>query len=100
MLEETRDSTSSEQDILLHSKLHQLSNMKFSTTFLYTFLAVATLGAANPTGSNDIAAENVTPVSDAVPNILEKRKGCSGDRKDTDVCGGKKLATQNSFHNW
>lgn len=74
--------------------------MKFSTTFLYTFLAVATLGAANPTGSNDIAAENVTPVGDAVPNLLEKRKGCSGDRKDTDVCGGKKLATQNSFHNW
>lgn len=60
MLEETRDSTSSEQRILLQ-KLYQLSNMKFFTTFLYTFLAVATLGATNPTDSNDIAAENVTP---------------------------------------
>ncbi|KAF7595483.1 hypothetical protein BBP40_005819 [Aspergillus hancockii] len=73
--------------------------MKFSTTFLYTFLAVTTLAAASPTSSNDIAAENVTPVSNAVPNLFEKRKGCSGDRKDTDVCGGKKLAKQNSFHN-
>lgn len=75
MLEETRDNTSSEQGILLHSKLHQLSNMKFTTTFLYAFLAVATLGAANPTGSNDITTENFTPMSDAVPNLLEKRKG-------------------------
>lgn len=74
--------------------------MKFSTTFLYTFLAIATLGAASPTGSNDIAAENVTPVSDAVPNPLVKRRGCSGERKDTDMCGGKKLAKQSSFHNW
>ena len=57
-------------------------------------------GAANPVpGSNDIAADNVTLVSAMVPNLLEKRKGCSGDRKDTDLCGGKNLATQKSFHN-
>jgi hypothetical protein len=33
-------------------------------------------------------------------NIFEKRKGCTGQRKDSDECSGKKLQTQNSFHNW
>lgn len=58
-------------------------------------------GAANPVpGSNDIAADNVTLVSAMVPNLLEKREGCSGDRNSTNVCRGKKLAKQYSFHNW
>ncbi|KAE8391178.1 hypothetical protein BDV23DRAFT_171773 [Aspergillus alliaceus] len=73
--------------------------MKIYTAFLYTFLAITTLGVASPTGNSDIAADNVTPADAGVPNVFEKRRGCSGDRKDTDVCGGKKLAEQNSFHN-
>ncbi|KAF7622467.1 hypothetical protein F9C07_8484 [Aspergillus flavus] len=73
--------------------------MKISTTFLYTFLAITTLGVASPTGNDAVAAENVSPAYVETESFFEKRKGCSGDRKDSDVCGGKRLAEQNSFHN-
>ncbi|OGM41689.1 hypothetical protein ABOM_009883 [Aspergillus bombycis] len=73
--------------------------MKISTTFLYTFLAITTLGVASPTGNNAVAAEDVTPVHARAESLFDKRKSCSGERKDSDTCGGKKLATQNSFHN-
>lgn len=31
---------------------------------------------------------------------LEKRRGCTGHRKTTDVCQGKFIAKMNSRHNW
>ncbi|KAE8375566.1 hypothetical protein BDV26DRAFT_13045 [Aspergillus bertholletiae] len=73
--------------------------MKISTTFLYTFLAITTLGVASPTGNNAVAVENVTPAHAEAASLFDKRKSCSGERKESDVCSGKKLAEQHSFHN-
>jgi hypothetical protein len=33
-------------------------------------------------------------------NILEARKGCSGQRQAEDRCSGKNLGVMSSFHNW
>ncbi|KAL1853742.1 hypothetical protein Plec18167_005049 [Paecilomyces lecythidis] len=61
--------------------------MKFTTTILAALFSLVAVSAASPTA--------FTPVD----NVLEARKGCSGDRTEDDICGGKKLQAQNSFHN-
>lgn len=78
-------------NILSRSYLYSTSTsykMKFTTTILAALFSLIAVSAASPTG--------FTPVD----NVLETRKGCSGDRTEDDVCGGKKLQIQNSFHNW
>lgn len=47
-----------------------------------------------PLNARDIAAEN------DVFEILEKRRGCSGNRLNTDECQGNRGRSFNSFHNW
>jgi hypothetical protein len=65
------------------------------TSFVATVLvSLVAFAAANP----------VSPAANAAireaREILDTRGSCSGDRGDGDVCGGKKLQKQNSFHNW
>ncbi|PHH91252.1 hypothetical protein CDD83_1169 [Cordyceps sp. RAO-2017] len=64
--------------------------MKFVSTIATVALAFATVAVANP-----MAEEGLSPRD----NILEPRKGCSGNRESSDHCTGKKLGPQNSFHN-
>lgn len=33
-------------------------------------------------------------------NILEARKGCSGQRQASDLCSGRRLTKMDSFHGW
>ncbi|KJZ74698.1 hypothetical protein HIM_05815 [Hirsutella minnesotensis 3608] len=63
--------------------------MKFATTIALT---MATLAMANPLPEDSL---DISPRD----NILEPRKGCSGERKHEDKCSGKRLSPQNSFHN-
>ncbi|QPG97840.1 hypothetical protein C2857_006928 [Epichloe festucae Fl1] len=63
--------------------------MKLTTTLA---LAIATLVVATPTPDEGLGISQRD-------NILEARKGCSGERKPEDKCTGKKLKIQNSFHN-
>lgn len=67
--------------------------MKLPTAFGVLVMGLAATVAAMP------AAEADASVNEAF-NILEARKGCSGSRKNTDRCGGNRLAKMNSFHNW
>ncbi|KAI9724987.1 MAG: hypothetical protein M1812_000263 [Candelaria pacifica] len=63
--------------------------MKLSHILLSTILVALTTASAVP-GITE--RDNVLVVREAL-------KACSGDRKDSDVCEGKKLRKQNSFHN-
>ncbi|KAM4057257.1 hypothetical protein HRG_004087 [Hirsutella rhossiliensis] len=63
--------------------------MKLAATLATLAMTLATLTAANP------SPEDLGPRD----NILEPRKGCSGQRNGEDKCSGKRLGPQNSFHN-
>ena len=64
--------------------------MKFSNTLVVLFAAVA---LAAPV-IDEASSEN------AVYNLFEKRRSCSGHRLPYEVCQGNNLGRQNSFHNW
>ena len=52
-------------------------------------------------GAGDVVAgPNIAARGAEMMVEFEKRKSCSGHRKADEVCGGKKLAQMNSFHNW
>ncbi|KAK5994750.1 hypothetical protein PT974_03133 [Cladobotryum mycophilum] len=63
--------------------------MKFTTAITLT---LATFAMATPMPDEDFSV-------DARADILEARKSCSSTRASTDICGGKKLQKQNSWHN-
>ncbi|KAH8653535.1 hypothetical protein BX600DRAFT_501124 [Xylariales sp. PMI_506] len=62
----------------------------FAASILFSLVAFT---AANPIHQDE------SPALLAAKAILDTRGSCSGDRGDGDVCGGKKLQPQNSFHN-
>ena len=63
------------------------------------FTLVIASPAPGPVAEAITAPDTSVPIAHANP-LLEKRKGCSGNRLETDDCTGKKLQKQNSFHNW
>jgi len=60
----------------------------------YMPLFFAAVALASPT------QPGLTPLEDDVFAALEKRRGCSENREETDVCKGKRKQPFNSFHNW
>ena len=67
--------------------------MKISFASIIMLLSMTALAIPNPEAySQDRSAHGL--------NILEARKGCSGERKNEDRCSGKRLGPQNNFHNW
>ena len=75
--------------------------MKTQTLLFGVVAALATAVVAFPAagGDGDVMA-GISARDLETRNLLEKRKGCSGNRSVHDVCTGKKLRPQNSFHNW
>ncbi|EQL03792.1 hypothetical protein G6O67_003344 [Ophiocordyceps sinensis] len=67
--------------------------MKLFTTLATVAVTMATLATASPT------PDEGSGLSPRRYNILEPRKGCSGQRNSEDKCSGKRLGPQNSFHN-
>jgi hypothetical protein len=76
--------------------------MKIITALLalYSSVALAEVTAAFP--RNPASSLNTLGGRDDgdLLQTLEKRKGCSGHRLNSDRCEGKKLFPMNSFHNW
>ena len=66
---------------------------------LYSTVALAEVTAAFPRSpANSLSI--IEDRDDDVLQPLEKRRGCSGHRLNSDRCEGKKLFPMNSFHNW
>ncbi|KAI9832471.1 MAG: hypothetical protein M1826_001795 [Phylliscum demangeonii] len=75
--------------------------MQLQSLLICTVAALAATVAAAPAAGPDAApALGISARDLKVRSLLEKRKNCSGQRKENEVCGGKKLQKQNSFHNW
>ena len=70
--------------------------MKISTSIIALCVGLAVAGPAKP----DRRGPDISDHEDNVFEALEKRKGCSGHRLNTDECQGKRIAPFNSFHNW
>lgn len=64
--------------------------MKLKATLIIFYAAVALAGVTDQSPSE--------PEPDV--HILEKRKGCSGNRLNNEVCQGGFIARMNSYHNW
>ncbi|KAB8223028.1 hypothetical protein BDV33DRAFT_167773 [Aspergillus novoparasiticus] len=65
--------------------------MKISYASIMVLLSMTALAIPNPEAySQDRSAHAL--------NMLEARKGCSGQRKHEDKCSGKRLGPMNSFH--
>ncbi|MCJ1269762.1 hypothetical protein MMC22_009655 [Lobaria immixta] len=63
--------------------------MKLKATLIIFYAAVALAGVTDQSPSE--------PEPDV--HILEKRKGCSGNRLNNEVCQGGFIARMNSYHN-
>jgi len=70
--------------------------MRVTATILVVFASTALARVASQPRSDSISVVASNPLV----NNLEKRKGCTGDRVQGDVCKGNVLRAQNSFHNW
>ncbi|KYK62058.1 hypothetical protein DCS_03203 [Drechmeria coniospora] len=66
--------------------------MKFTSAIAAIALGLASVSVASPTPDDGFTV-------DPRDNILEPRKGCSGQRTNEDKCSGRRLGPQNSFHN-
>ncbi|KAI9832623.1 MAG: hypothetical protein M1826_001573 [Phylliscum demangeonii] len=74
--------------------------MQLQALLICAVTALAATVAAMPAAGPDAApALGISARDLAVRSLLEKRKNCSGSRHEDEVCGGKKLQKQNSFHN-
>ena len=76
----------------------QLQALLFPITVLVAVVAATPYpgyGFGDVVAGPNIAARGADMMAE-----FEKRKSCSGNRKPHEVCGGKKLAEMNSFHNW
>lgn len=93
--------------------------MKFAASIIALYAVAALAGAAEPGDDvealddvellDDLELFNTTAIDDDDFDdedlgddvfTLEKRRGCTGHRKTTDVCTGKFLAKMPSRHNW
>jgi len=70
--------------------------MRVAATVLTVFTSIALARVAHQPESDSISVIE----SNVLASSLEKRKGCTGGRAQGDVCKGKFLRAQNSFHNW
>lgn len=73
--------------------------MKFTTPALLALIVGFAAAATIPQSAAPETSPNV-PAVDTLGGLLEERAQCSGDRKDSDVCGGKFLKKRHSAHNW
>ena len=79
--------------------------MKTSSTLFFFFLSPIALATATEpplaiTNRDPLNTTTQDAYEEDLPPILEKRKACSGNRLQTDVCQGNLIARMNSFHNW
>ena len=67
--------------------------MKFTNTLILLFATATATALATPL--QDVSADE-----NAIYHILEKRRSCSGNRLNYEVCQGNLIAKMNSRHNW
>lgn len=73
--------------------------MKFTKPAILALVVGFAAAATIPESAAPETSPNI-PAVDTLGGLLEERAQCSGDRKDTDVCGGKRLSERHSAHNW
>lgn len=73
--------------------------MKFTTPALLALVVGFAAAATIPESAEPETSPNV-PEVDTLAGVLEERAQCSGERKDTDVCGGHFINKRHSGHNW
>jgi hypothetical protein len=69
-------------------QLRRLLIMQFSKCLLLLFPGISIAEGLDPSAKQEGFLK------------LEKRKGCSGNRLNTDECQGNRIRAFNSFHNW
>ena len=76
--------------------------MKLATSVIVLFAATTLAGATEALSDlDDLEAYNATAFDDPAESFdLEKRRSCSGHRKNNEVCQGNFIARMNSRHNW
>ena len=75
--------------------------MKFKATVIVFYAAIALTRATEPSPP-ELEQLEITPVEDNLDGFitLDKRRGCSGNRLNYEVCQGGFIARMNSYHNW
>ena len=78
----------------------QISNMKLSASIIALLVSsgIAAVVEPAPRDEGGMTAREVDGGN--VFTDVEKRAGCSGNRLETDVCQGRRIAPFNSFNNW
>ena len=74
--------------------------MKFQVLLLPLAALAITVTASPVDPEGALAGPNIAARGAQIMHDFEKRKGCSKRRLTSDVCEGKKLQPQHSFHNW
>ncbi|MCJ1240989.1 hypothetical protein MMC14_008993 [Varicellaria rhodocarpa] len=73
--------------------------MKFQVLLLPLAALAITVTASPVDPEGALAGPNIAARGAQIMHEFEKRKGCSKRRLTSDVCEGKKLQPQHSFHN-
>jgi len=74
--------------------------MKFGASIIMLLTGSAFAGVVDPVSREEPGMTAREAEGDNIFAEVEKRAGCSGNRLETDVCQGKRIAPFDSFNNW